>query len=150
MVGSHDLGYRIYPYHAGDSMFIEATNYNFCRTEREKLYNCWNEQLRSGWLGELKLAMREYEGVRDEQRRIHADVDLNVLKGARLVGMTTAGVANKQDLVAAMAPKVRLFLLVPSLLASQYALFWSCRKCASFPDLQARHCNRTIKSLCIA
>ncbi|KAL0023688.1 hypothetical protein WJX79_001943 [Trebouxia sp. C0005] len=76
------------------------------RTEREKLYNCWNEQLRSGWLGKLKLAMREYESVRDEQRRIHADVDLNVLKGARLVGMTTAGVANKQDLVAAMAPKV--------------------------------------------
>lgn len=66
--------------------------------------------------------MREYESVRDEQRRIHADVDLNVLKGARLVGMTTAGVANKQDLVAAMAPKVHLFLLVPALLASQYAL----------------------------
>ncbi len=103
-------------------MFIDATNYKFCRTEREKLYNCWSEQLRSGWLGELKLAMREYESVRDEQRRIHADVDLNVLKGARLVGMTTAGVANKQDLVAAMAPKVRLFLLVPSLLASQDAL----------------------------
>ncbi len=100
-------------------MFIEAAVYTFCRTEREKLYNCWSEQLRSGWLGELKLAMREYEGVRDEQRRIHADVDLNVLKGARLVGMTTAGVANKQDLVAAMAPKVRLFLLIPTVLASQ-------------------------------
>ena len=99
-------------------MFIEAAIYNFCSTEREKLYNCWNEQLRSGWLGELKLAMREYEGVRDEQRRIHADVDLNVLKGARLVGMTTAGVANKQDLVAAMAPKVCPFLLLPLVLAS--------------------------------
>ena len=101
------------------SVFIEAAVYTFCRTEREKLYNCWSEQLRSGWLGELKLAMREYEGVRDEQRRIHADVDLNVLKEARLVGMTTAGVANKQDLVAAMAPKVRLFLLIPTVLASQ-------------------------------
>ena len=77
------------------------------RTEREKLYNCWKEQLRSGWHIELKLALRQYERVRDEQRRIHADVDLNVLKGARLVGMTTAGVANKQDLVAAMAPKVQ-------------------------------------------
>ncbi len=99
-------------------MVFEATNYNGCRTERVKLYTCWSAQLRSGWLGELKLAMREYEGVRDEQRRIHADVDLNVLKGARLVGMTTAGVANKQDLVAAMAPKVRLFLLLPLVLAS--------------------------------
>ena len=124
MVGSCVLQicYSTHSYHAGKSLFIEAANHPFCRTEREKLYNCWSEQLRSGWLGELKLAMREYEGVRDEQRRIHADVDLNVLKGARLVGMTTAGVANKQDLVAAMAPKVRLFLLLPSLLASQYAL----------------------------
>ena len=50
--------------------------------------------------------MRAYEGVREEQRRVQADVDLNVLKRARLVGMTTAGVASKQDLVAAMAPKV--------------------------------------------
>lgn len=52
------------------------------------------------------MAMREYEGIKDEQRRIHADVDLNVVKSARLVGMTTAGVASKQELVAAMAPKV--------------------------------------------
>lgn len=50
--------------------------------------------------------MKEYERIRDDQRRIHADVDLNVLKTARLVGMTTAGVASKQELVAAMAPKV--------------------------------------------
>lgn len=60
---------------------------------------------------ELKLAMTEYERVRDEQRRIHADVDLNVLKEARIVGMTTAGVASKQELVAAMAPKVCFLVL---------------------------------------
>ena len=50
--------------------------------------------------------MSEYESVREEQRHVQADVDLNILKRARLVGMTTAGVASKQDLVAAMAPKV--------------------------------------------
>ena len=62
------------------------------------------------WLTDLKQAMSEYESVREEQRRVQADVDLNVLKQARLVGMTTAGVASKQDLVAAMAPKVCLCL----------------------------------------
>lgn len=67
--------------------------------------------MRQGWLDELKLAMREYERVRDDQRRIHADVDLNVLRGVRLVGMTTAGVASKQELVAAMCPKVPLPVL---------------------------------------
>ena len=80
--------------------------------ERHKLYNHWSEDLRQGWLDELKLAMREFERVRDDQRRIHADVDLNVLRGARLVGMTTAGVAGKQELVAAMCPKVPLAVLL--------------------------------------
>ena len=95
-------------------MTIQCSS-NAYRTEREKLYTCWSEQLRSGWLEELKIAMQEFESVRDEQRRIHADVDLNVLRGARLVGMTTAGVANKQDLVAAMAPKVLHLAPMPAL-----------------------------------
>lgn len=77
-----------------------------CRTERYKLYEHWKEELHAIWLTDLKQAMSEYESVREEQRRVQADVDLNVLKHARLVGMTTAGVASKQDLVAAMAPKV--------------------------------------------
>ena len=73
-----------------------------CSGERQKLYRHWCEELRQGWLEELKRAMQEFERVMDDQRRIHADVDLNVLRGARLVGMTTAGVASKQELVAAM------------------------------------------------
>lgn len=81
-------------------------SYCLCSGERQKLYKHWSEELRQGWLDELKLAMRAFERVRDEQRRIHADVDLNVLRCARLVGMTTAGVASKQELVAAMCPKV--------------------------------------------
>ncbi|KAL3153759.1 hypothetical protein ABBQ32_013348 [Trebouxia sp. C0010 RCD-2024] len=74
-------------------------------SERHKLYNHWKAELQTMWLTDLKQAMSEYESVREEQRRVQADVDLNVLKQARLVGMTTAGVASKQDLVAAMAPK---------------------------------------------
>lgn len=80
--------------------------YVYRRSERHKLYNHWKAELQTMWLTDLKQAMSEYESVREEQRRVQADVDLNVLKQARLVGMTTAGVASKQDLVAAMAPKV--------------------------------------------
>lgn len=82
------------------------TWYVNCRSERHKLYNHWKAELQTMWLTDLKQAMSEYESVREEQRRVQADVDLNVLKQARLVGMTTAGVASKQALVAAMAPKV--------------------------------------------
>ena len=80
-------------------------SYVYCRSERHVLYNHWKAELQTMWLTDLKQAMSEYESVREEQRRVQADVDLNVLKHARLVGMTTAGVASKH-LVAAMAPKV--------------------------------------------
>ena len=50
--------------------------------------------------------MSEYEDVKENQRRIHADVDLTVLREARYVDMTTSGVNSKQESVAAMGPKV--------------------------------------------
>ena len=40
---------------------------------------------------------------------VHADMDLNLLKSARVVGMTTTGVASKQELVAAIGPKVQRY-----------------------------------------
>ena len=79
-----------------------------CSGERQKLYAHLRQDLRNDWLEELKRAMREFDRVRTNQRELHEDVDLGVLRHARLVGMTTSGVANKQNLVAAMAPKVRL------------------------------------------
>ena len=90
----------------------------FCSNERHKLYEHWKEELHALWLTDLKQSMSDYESVKEEQRRVQADVDLNILKRAHLVGMTTAGVASKQDLVAAMAPKVcALFARLLSLLA---------------------------------
>ena len=93
---------------------LSAVGYNgrlkYCllicyRTERQKLYQAWQKDLKSDWQEELKLAMREYEDAKENQRRIHADADLTVLREARYVGMTTAGVASHQDSVAAMGPK---------------------------------------------
>ena len=37
---------------------------------------------------------------------MYADLDMNVLKRAQVIGMTTNGVASKQELVAAIGPKV--------------------------------------------
>ena len=49
----------------------------------------------------------KFAAVREELSSLYADVDLNVLKKAQVVGMTTNGVARSQeDLVAAMSPKV--------------------------------------------
>lgn len=37
---------------------------------------------------------------------MYADLDVNVLKHAQVIGTTTSGVASKQELVAAIGPKV--------------------------------------------
>ena len=57
-------------------------------------------------LQKLQRAVKSLANAREDLRCVHADMDLNVLKHAAVVGMTTNGVASKQELVAAMAPKV--------------------------------------------
>lgn len=56
---------------------------------------------------ELKRALKAYQSALDALANVHADVNLAVLRGAQVVGMTTSGVASKQQLVAALGPKVR-------------------------------------------
>ena len=64
------------------------------------------DQVKGEHLEQLQRAVKKFAEVREELRCVYADVDLNVLKGAQVVGMTTNGVASKQELVAAMGPKV--------------------------------------------
>lgn len=64
-------------------------------------------ETRSEQLAQLQRAVKKFAEVREELRCVYADVDLSVLKGAQVVGMTTNGVASKQELVAAMGSKVR-------------------------------------------
>ena len=64
------------------------------------------DEVRGENLAQLQRAVMKFSEVREELRCVYADVDLNVLKGAQVVGMTTNGVASKQELVAAMGSKV--------------------------------------------
>ena len=48
--------------------------------------------------------------VLQEVREAHEDINLNVLRKASMVGMTTAGVASHQMLVRALDPRVLLLL----------------------------------------
>ncbi len=50
--------------------------------------------------------MQRLAEVRQELQCVYADLDMNVLKRAQVIGMTTNGVASKQELVAAIGPKV--------------------------------------------
>ena len=50
--------------------------------------------------------MSRYEEHKKALMEVYDDVDLSVLRAAQVVGMTTSGVADKQTLIAALAPKV--------------------------------------------
>lgn len=52
--------------------------------------------------------MHRYEESKKSLLEVHDDVDLSILRAAQVVGMTTSGVADKQTLIAALAPKVHI------------------------------------------
>ena len=78
----------------------------YYRAERQKLHRHMVNKMRSEQLAQLGRAVKKFAEVREELRCVYADVDLNVLKKAQVVGMTTNEVASKQELVAAMGSKV--------------------------------------------
>ena len=81
-----------------------------CRAERQKLYKHMTDEVRREQIAKLQRAVQSFAEVREELRCIYADGDLDVLKSAQVVGMTTNGVASKQELVAALGPKVYCIL----------------------------------------
>ena len=50
--------------------------------------------------------MRRYQEVLQNLRRVHDEVSTEVLRKAKVVGMTTAGVASQQSLITAVGFKV--------------------------------------------
>lgn len=82
-----------------------------CRVERLRVHDFIKDRVREDRAEELKGALKAYQSALEDQANVHADVNLAVLRGAQVVGMTTSGVASKQQLVAALAPKV-FFLCV--------------------------------------
>lgn len=49
-----------------------------------------------------------YEETRDKLQQVNDHRDLEILRNAAVVGLTTSGLADKQSLIAALAPKVTL------------------------------------------
>ena len=68
------------------------------------------DEVRREQIAKLQRTVQSFAEAREELRCIYADGDLDVLKSAQVVGMTTNGVASKQELVAALGPKVYCIL----------------------------------------
>jgi hypothetical protein len=80
------------------------------RSERQRLWQHWQQQGNEGRgspLDEAADALQRYSDAIATLQIEHDRGTLNVLKAARVVGMTTSGVAMLQRVVAALHPKVR-------------------------------------------
>lgn len=64
------------------------------------------QTVKAACIADLQRHMQRLAEVRQELQCVYADLDMNVLKRAQVIGMTTNGVASKQELVAAIGPKV--------------------------------------------
>jgi hypothetical protein len=80
--------------------------WSFTAGERRALALSWHASLRAVKLADLEAATARYEAAQQRLDEAHADVKLNVLRSARVVGMTTTGVASNQRLIAALGPRV--------------------------------------------
>lgn len=82
---------------------------------------------------------------------MHADMDLNLLKSARVVGMTTTGVASKQELVAAIGPKVQRYAdCTFSFVFQHLSQRCTITDCDSFVELYVAHKVRCpVDDLCM-
>ena len=109
-----------------------------CRAERQKLYKHMTDAVHDEHLAKLQRAVKKFAEVREELRHVHADVDLNVLEGAQVVGMTTNGVASKQELVAAMTSKVKAPAPHQQSFIDQVEI--TCAECAEPFALSPVHC----------
>jgi hypothetical protein len=83
-----------------------------CRNERYRLLQHWHETWRQTLTEQLSHWVKCYAEVKEELSQWYARVDVEVVREANVVCMTTNGVASRQKLIACMGPKV-----VPLLLA---------------------------------
>ncbi|GAQ90342.1 NF-X1 zinc finger and helicase domain protein [Klebsormidium nitens] len=84
----------------------ERDAWSLSMRERRKLHDRWQqERLRVG-REQLLAGIRRYEELRHELRQTWDLTDLRILQGARIVGMTTTGVAKQQQLIQALGPRV--------------------------------------------
>ncbi|KAF6248733.1 AAA domain-containing protein [Scenedesmus sp. NREL 46B-D3] len=91
-----------------DELLLEQDACLMSRHERQALLQYLTEQLVGGFADALQgdIAALEHANVRLRQE--YDSRDLQTLRRARVVGMTTSGVARMQNLVAALQPKVLL------------------------------------------
>jgi hypothetical protein len=84
----------------------EFSLWSFSAAERRALALAWHAQLRAAKLDDLAQEAGRYEEAQARLDEAHAEGKLSVLRRARVVGMTTTGVASNQRLVTALGPRV--------------------------------------------
>lgn len=80
--------------------------YGCSRVERQKLYNYWKDNFVQDLKDRIKDWMVKHEHIREKLQSHQEAIDAEALRHAKIVGMTTTGVAMHQKLLQSLGPKV--------------------------------------------
>ncbi|KAK5702101.1 hypothetical protein LTR97_004921 [Elasticomyces elasticus] len=67
--------------------------------ERQLLYNTWAAEMREDLQNQLRIAMSEYNAVKQQLDSIKSETELRVLRKANIIGITSSGLARHLDLI---------------------------------------------------
>ncbi|GAB4814482.1 hypothetical protein N2152v2_001528 [Parachlorella kessleri] len=84
----------------------ETDAWSLTREERRRVVGFLVADAKAALLDEIQARMRRYQEVQQNLRRVHDEASTEVLRKAKVVGMTTAGVASQQGLITAVGFKI--------------------------------------------
>ncbi|KAI1423512.1 hypothetical protein F5Y12DRAFT_798354 [Xylaria sp. FL1777] len=89
-----------------EDLLLTADLVTMTRSERHRLYNYWQKQIRDPIVRGFLLEHEDYVNTRSQHDRVIRDVDLRCLSAADVVGVTTTGLARNLDLLRRLRCKV--------------------------------------------
>jgi hypothetical protein len=89
-----------------EQILSEHDMWSFSREERDLFKNYIFENIKEDLISRLGSEWRKTAGDISELKAVCNSVDLKILAGAKIVGMTTTGAANLQAVIRALGPKI--------------------------------------------
>eukprot|EP00761_Pharyngomonas_kirbyi_P010510 gb/GECH01010530.1/.p1 GENE.gb/GECH01010530.1/~~gb/GECH01010530.1/.p1 ORF type:complete len:1383 (+),score=295.26 gb/GECH01010530.1/:1-4149(+) len=79
--------------------------------QREKLFDEWFAIVRKACLRKIRKISKEYETLEEEISEAHAEIDLEVLRKSKVIGVTTTGAAKYRNIISNLYPNPKIAIV---------------------------------------
>lgn len=124
--------------HAWQAQLQDGDIWSWTMQERKQAYATWRDRMTSELIKDLMDAQRRYSELLDEMNGVRDGADVEVLRNAQVIGMTTTGVVKHRHKIAAVSPKALICEEAGEVLEAQLmaCLTQSCQQMISIGDHQ--------------